>query len=94
MLQGGVCLIPEQRPVACRIRGLPTFRQEKGNPVLHHCDRNFQDLDPTRLPPALILDERHLALQLESVEALYCRCSGWSGETMPVEDLLRAGLRT
>jgi hypothetical protein len=90
---GGVCLVEEQRPVACRTRGLPMVRRQGEETVLHHCPRNFHDLDPTRLPSAVILDEARLAVLLDAVDALYCLQSGWSGDVVRIDELLRAGLR-
>lgn len=93
LLQGGVCLVYDHRPALCRTHGLPMVRQEGGQTILHHCPKNFVDLDPTRLPPSLILDELRLATLMDALDGLYARETGWGGERVAVDEVLRAGLR-
>lgn len=92
LLHGGVCLAYDHRPAVCRSHGLPLLRREAGETMLHHCPRNFPDLEAADLSPALILDEERLSLLMDAVDALYCRQTGWEGGRVDLEVLLRGGL--
>ena len=94
LLHGGLCLVYEHRPALCRTHGLPMIRSEAGETILHHCPRNFREVDVSELPGALVLDEARLALLLDTVDALYRRGTGWDGGRVAVDELLRAGLYT
>ncbi len=92
LLHGGTCLAYDHRPAACRTRGLLLLRSAAGRVVLHHCPRNFADVDPAELPASVYLDEERLRLLLDLVDALYGRQTGWAGGRIGVADLLRSGL--
>jgi Fe-S-cluster containining protein len=92
LLHGGLCLSYDHRPAICRTHGLALLRREAGEAVLHHCPKNFGDLDPRALPRSLILDEERVVLLMDAVDALYCRQAGWPGVRIDVRALLRSGL--
>ncbi len=92
LLHGGVCLAYESRPTICRTHGLPLLRCEVGEAIVHHCPRNFHDLDPRTISRSLILDEERVVLLMDAVDGLYCRETGWAGERIDVRALLRIGL--
>lgn len=93
LLQRGRCVAYEHRPVVCRTHGLPMIRREAAGAVVHCCPKNFQRVDLARLPPAFLLDENRLLLLMDAVDAVYCVETGWSGERIAVDELLRAGLQ-
>ncbi|MBI5014228.1 MAG: YkgJ family cysteine cluster protein [Deltaproteobacteria bacterium] len=93
LLLSGRCAAYERRPAVCRSHGLPMLRAEGGGVSVHHCPRNFRGVESRTLPASLLLDEAHLAVLMDAVDALYSRQSGWGGGRIPLADLVRAGLQ-
>jgi len=94
LLHGGLCLAYDHRPAVCRTHGLPMLRREGGETLVHHCAENFRGADASLLSPSLLLDEERLSLLMDAVDALYCMETGWGGDRISVEQLLRSGLHT
>jgi len=92
LLHGGLCLSYEYRPAICRTHGLALLRREEGQSVLHHCPKNFGDVDPRALPRSLILDEERMVLLMDAIDALYCQETDWAGDRVDARLLLRSGL--
>lgn len=69
LLEGGICLLYEARPIICRTHGLPLLTIREGKRAVDFCPMNFQGLDS--LPGSAVIDLDRLNTVLAAINALF-----------------------
>jgi uncharacterized protein len=69
LLEGGLCLLYDARPIICRTHGLPLLTQQEGNLSVDFCPLNFRGLPS--LPGKAVIDLERLNTALAAVNALF-----------------------
>lgn len=69
LLEDGLCLLYEARPIICRTHGLPLLISRDGERAVDFCPENFQGL--TGIPGSAVLDLDRLNETLAAINALY-----------------------
>jgi uncharacterized protein len=69
LLEGGACLLYENRPIICRTHGLPVLMGEGDDRRIDFCDLNFSGL--SSLPAHVVLDLNLLNATLAAIDNLF-----------------------
>jgi len=69
LLQGGLCLLYQARPIICRTHGLPLLLTRDGSREIDFCPENFRDLES--IPGSAVLDLERVNAALAAINALY-----------------------
>lgn len=69
LLQEGLCLLYEARPIICRTHGLPLLMQRDGGTSVDFCPDNFRDLPS--IPGSAVIDLERLNTMLATINSLY-----------------------
>lgn len=71
LLDGGLCLLYQARPIICRTHGLPLLLTRDGENQIDFCPENFRGL--TSIPGNAVLDLERVNAALTTINALYLR---------------------
>jgi uncharacterized protein len=71
LLQGGLCLLYQARPIICRTHGLPLLVNRDGASGVDFCPENFRDAP--NIPGSAVIDLDRLNAILATINALYLR---------------------
>jgi uncharacterized protein len=75
LLQDGLCLLYQARPIICRTHGLPLLLHRDGKSEIDFCPENFRGLES--IPGSAVLDLERLNATLATINALFLRsCPG------------------
>jgi uncharacterized protein len=69
LLENGLCLLYESRPIICRTHGLPLLALQDGKRTVDFCPENFQGL--ASLPGSAVIDIDRLNTTLAAINALF-----------------------
>jgi len=69
LLQDGLCLLYQVRPIICRTHGLPILVQRDGASGIDFCPENFRDA--ASLPGSAVIDLERLNATLAAINALF-----------------------
>jgi uncharacterized protein len=73
LLQDGLCLLYEARPIICRTHGLPLLIDRDGEKGVDFCPENFQGL--SSIPGKAVIDLERLNQLLMAINALFLHSS-------------------
>ena len=69
LLQGGLCLLYQARPIICRTHGLPLLVNRDGTSGIDFCPENFQGA--ASIPGSAVIDLERLNATLATINALF-----------------------
>ena len=69
LLENGLCLLYDARPIICRTHGLPLLTLQGGKRTVDFCPLNFRDI--TSLPGNAVIDLDRLNTTLAAINALF-----------------------
>ena len=71
LLQGGLCLLYQARPIICRTHGLPLLINRDGASGIDFCPENFRGA--TSIPGSAVIDLERLNATLATINSLFLR---------------------
>jgi Fe-S-cluster containining protein len=74
LLDDGICLLYEARPLICRTHGLPVMVKREGERQVDFCPENFRGL--ASLPAQAVIDLETLNATLAAVDGLFAAEAG------------------
>ncbi len=90
LLENGICLSYDTRPIICRTHGLPIMIVRQGKPEVDFCPLNFTHV--TTLSGKAMIDLDRLNNTLAAINALFAERSGNLPERLTIaEAILSAG---
>ena len=69
LLQGGLCLLYQARPIICRTHGLPLLIERDGAREIDFCPENFRDT--ASIPGSAVIDLDRLNATLAAINTLF-----------------------
>ena len=87
LLQGGICLLYQARPIICRTHGLPLLVNRDGTSGVDFCPDNFRDA--ASIPGSAVIDLERLNATLATINTLFLRSFPGPERLTIAEALLR-----